>query len=131
MLCRLLLSLKVQPQGINLRRDGWVETRYPPLNFCAFRGKPIFQVLFTLKHGSYMRIIARKTLIQFWEINPQYADARDSLEAWYHEAKKSNWCSPADVKAKYRSASILKSGRVVFNIAGNKYRLVSLQKSKV
>lgn len=71
-----------------------------------------------------MRIIARKTLIQFWEINPQYADARDSLEAWYHEAKKSNWCSPADVKAKYRSASILKSGRVVFNIAGNKYRLV-------
>jgi len=71
-----------------------------------------------------MRIIARKTLIQFWESNPQYADGRASLEAWYHEVKQADWSSPTDIKAKYRSASILKSDRVVFNISGNKYRLV-------
>jgi mRNA interferase HigB len=71
-----------------------------------------------------MRIIARKTLIQFWESKPQYADAKAALDAWYHEAKRANWSNPAEIKEQYRNASILKSGRVVFNIAGNKYRLI-------
>jgi mRNA interferase HigB len=71
-----------------------------------------------------MRIIARRTLIQFWKSNPKYADAKASLEAWYREAKRASWSSPAEIKEQYRNASILKSGRVVFNIAGNKYRLV-------
>ena len=51
-------------------------------------------------------------------------DAKASLEAWHAEALKADWCSPQDIKSKFRSASILKKGRVVFNIAGNKYRLV-------
>lgn len=68
-----------------------------------------------------MRIIARRTLRDFYN---QYNDAKSGLEAWYHEAKQAQWNNPSDVKAKYRNASILKSGRVVFNIAGNKYRLV-------
>jgi len=46
------------------------------------------------------------------------------LEAWHYEAKRAQWTTPADIKAQYRSASILKDNRVVFNIAGNKYRLV-------
>ncbi|MCX5963868.1 MAG: type II toxin-antitoxin system HigB family toxin [Cyanobacteria bacterium] len=71
-----------------------------------------------------MRVIAKRTLIQFWENNSNYEDARVSLEAWYQEAKHAKWLSPTDVKAKYRNASILKGGRVIFNIAGNKYRLV-------
>ncbi len=71
-----------------------------------------------------MRIIARKALIQFWESSPKYADARAGLEAWYHEVKQADWSNPADIKEQYRNASILKSGRVIFNIAGNKYRLV-------
>ena len=71
-----------------------------------------------------MRIIARKTLIRFWESHPKYADARVSLESWYQEAKRASWSNPVDIKEQYRSASVLKSGRVVFNIAGNKYRLV-------
>jgi mRNA interferase HigB len=44
--------------------------------------------------------------------------------AWYHEVRKANWASPNEVKDQYRSASILNDGRVVFNLAGNKYRLV-------
>lgn len=68
-----------------------------------------------------MRVIARRTLREFGEREPE---AQASLNAWYHEAKGAEWKTPVDIKEKYRSASILKSGRVVFNIAGNKYRLV-------
>jgi len=72
-----------------------------------------------------MRIIARRTLREFYSRNDnQYTDAKAGLEAWYYEAKKAKWENPSDVKAQYRSASILKGGRVVFNIAGNKYRLI-------
>ncbi len=51
-------------------------------------------------------------------------DAKGQLEAWYYDAKHAQWSSPADVKDHYGSASILKDNRVVFNIAGNKYRLI-------
>ncbi|MBU8541991.1 type II toxin-antitoxin system HigB family toxin [Falsiroseomonas tokyonensis] len=71
-----------------------------------------------------MRIISRSTLLAFHEGRPERVDARAALEAWYREAKKASWSTSADVKAQYRSASILKGGRVVFNICGNKYRLV-------
>lgn len=68
-----------------------------------------------------MRIIAISHLRAFWE---QYPDAEQSLLAWIDEARNAQWTSPADIKAQYRSASVLKSRRVVFNIKGNDYRLV-------
>ena len=68
-----------------------------------------------------MRVIAKKALRDFWHAHP---DAEQQLRAWYAEAKSATWRMPADVKAKYRSASILRGGRVVFNICGNKYRLI-------
>jgi mRNA interferase HigB len=71
-----------------------------------------------------MRVIAKRTLREFWESTPKYADAEDPLRAWYREAKQASWLTPADVKEQYRNASILKNNRIVFNIAGNKYRLV-------
>jgi mRNA interferase HigB len=70
-----------------------------------------------------MRIISRRTLRQFWE-QSQYSDAEQPLRAWFREASRADWKSPAEVKADYRSASIVGEDRVVFNIAGNKYRLV-------
>jgi mRNA interferase HigB len=60
----------------------------------------------------------------FWEDNPSYTDAIQPALAWYRHTLKANWTTPAEVKADFKSASILKDGRVVFNIAGNKYRLV-------
>ena len=69
-----------------------------------------------------MRIIAKKTLVAFWAKHP---DARVALEAWYAEAKAAEWSNPTDIKTRYRHASILRSSRVVFNIGGNKYRLVA------
>ena len=59
----------------------------------------------------------------FWE-TPAHGDAKEPLLAWYRFVLRADWASPADVKAALRSASILQSGRVIFNIAGNKYRLV-------
>ena len=70
-----------------------------------------------------MRIISRRTLRQFWE-RPQYADSEQPLRAWFREASRADWKSPTEVKAAFRSASILAHNRVVFNIAGDKYRLV-------
>ncbi len=70
-----------------------------------------------------MRVIARSTLKTFYE-TPKYRDAKEPLEAWYAEVKHAVWETPADIKNKYGNASILHNNRVVFNIAGNKYRLV-------
>lgn len=71
-----------------------------------------------------MRVIALSTLKAFWQGNPEYADSTDPTLAWYRHALKADWAAPSDVKQDFRNASILKDGRVVFNIAGNKYRLV-------
>ena len=61
---------------------------------------------------------------KFWESAPEYADAKGPLEAWYFEVIRASWITPQELKAQFGSASILKNSRVVFNIAGNKYRLV-------
>jgi mRNA interferase HigB len=68
-----------------------------------------------------MRIIKKRTLVKYGYRVPE---AKAELEAWYAEAKNAEWATPADVKSKYGNASILKDGRVVFNICGNRYRLV-------
>jgi mRNA interferase HigB len=51
--------------------------------------------------------------------------ARSQYEAWLAIVVRANWHNPEDVKASYPKASILKAGRVVFNIKGNDYRLVA------
>ena len=68
-----------------------------------------------------MRIISQKTLKEFWD---QHPDARQSLQAWYNDTKHALWKSPADIKDVYRNASFISNNRVVFNIKGNKYRLI-------
>lgn len=68
-----------------------------------------------------MRIIARKTLREFWE---QHPDARQSLQAWYADVRHAIWKTPSSIKNVYRNASFIANNRVVFNIMGNKYRLI-------
>ena len=68
-----------------------------------------------------MRVIAVSTLRDFWQ---RYPDAEQPLKAWYEEATNATWAQPADIKSQYRSASVLKNRRVVFNIKGNDYRLI-------
>ncbi len=71
-----------------------------------------------------MRVIALSTLKAFLGSNPAYADAREPVMAWYRQVRATDWATPADVKRDIGTASILKDGRAVFNIAGNKYRIV-------
>ncbi len=68
-----------------------------------------------------MRILARPNLIAFGE---RFPDAKAQLDVWWAEARRAEWRMPPDIKAQYRNASILKGGRVVFNICGEKYRLI-------
>ncbi len=68
-----------------------------------------------------MRVIAKKILRDFWG---KYSDSEEQLTTWYKEATKAEWESPQDIRNEYPKASILKSGRIVFDICGNKYRLI-------
>jgi mRNA interferase HigB len=70
-----------------------------------------------------MRIISKKTLKDFYE-QSKYSDSKSSLEAWHNEVLKLDWKNPNEVKEMYRNASIIGNEKVVFNIAGNKYRLI-------
>ena len=68
-----------------------------------------------------MHVIKKKTLVDFWR---KHAEAKVPLSAWFLEAKTACWKSPRAIKGRYRSADFLPGNRVVFNIGGNKYRVV-------
>jgi mRNA interferase HigB len=68
-----------------------------------------------------LRVIAKKRLRDFWLSHP---DCEQQLKSWYREAEKSDWATPKAIKKMYPSASIVENSRVVFNIKGNKYRLI-------
>ncbi len=72
-----------------------------------------------------MRIIVLSTLKAFWAKAPGFRDAEAPTLAWYRHVVAADWSQPADVKADFGTASILQDGRVVFILAGNKYRLVA------
>ena len=67
-----------------------------------------------------MHVIARRALLSF---SARHPDARSELATWYYGAGVSRWRNSAELKARYPTASIINSERVVFNICGNKYRL--------
>lgn len=71
-----------------------------------------------------MRVIALSTLKAFWAGNAAYHDAEAPALAWYREVLKADWATPNQVKQQLTSASVLRDGRVVFNLGGNKYRVV-------
>ena len=66
-------------------------------------------------------IVSRKKLRNFWA---SYPDSEESLKTWYKVTMKANWKSSNEVKAQYRNASVIGDNRIVFNVCGNKYRLI-------
>jgi len=68
-----------------------------------------------------MRVIAKRTLREFWQRHP---DARGPLQAWFAEARAADWAKPQDIKDRFARASFVSGNRVVFDMGGNKYRLV-------
>lgn len=69
-----------------------------------------------------LRVISRRTLREFWQENP---DSERRLRAWYAETRSAVWNTPQDIKHAYAHASFVGRDRVVFNIGGNRYRLVA------
>ncbi len=69
-----------------------------------------------------MRIISRKILVEFWK---KHADSEQPIKIWYHITKKANWSNTAQIKNDFNDASIINNRRIVFNIKGNKYRLIA------
>jgi len=66
-------------------------------------------------------IIARKTLLDYCK---KYPLAASALQEWYHELIQYDFKNFNELKSVYRNASLVADDRVVFNIMGNKYRLV-------
>ena len=69
-----------------------------------------------------MRIISVGTLKAFWE-QPSHRDAEQRLRTWIKVVRAAEWPDPPAVKRMFNSADILRDGRVIFDIGGNKYRL--------
>lgn len=69
-----------------------------------------------------MRIIARRTLREFWESHP---NAEDPLLSWYRTVRHADWDTPMQVKTSFPKADMVGNNRVVFNIRGNHYRLIA------
>ena len=68
-----------------------------------------------------MRILAKRTLRDYWESHP---NAAEPLRSWYRTVKDEDWDSPAMVTARFPKASIVGDNRAVFKIRGNDYRLI-------
>ena len=68
-----------------------------------------------------MRMIALRTLKQFWKKHP---DAEHPLRQWYDDVRRADWKTPQELRVAYASASVISSDRVVFNVKGNAYRII-------
>lgn len=71
-----------------------------------------------------MRIISVATLKAFWEI-PEHRDAKQPLRTWVRVVRAASRGDPTAIKLMFNSADILGDGRVVSDIGGNKYRLIT------
>lgn len=69
-----------------------------------------------------VHLIKEKTIRKFVGLN---SNAKVSFNDWLWKCKNANWHKPGDIKNTYGSADILGNGRVVFNIGGNKYRMIA------
>lgn len=69
----------------------------------------------------HVRVFNRSTVRAFAD---EHADARQPLYAWFAEVERADWSGPEDIKTQYPSASLLADNRVVFNVKGNKYRVI-------
>ncbi len=67
-----------------------------------------------------MKLVGRELLKAFMK---RHAGARSALAAWVEEVESACWPGPADIKARFVTASFLANSEVIFNIKGNKYRL--------
>lgn len=83
---------------------------------------PNMGTFYTFEEIKLLKVIPKKILRDFWKKHP---DCEQQLKSWYQETSKAAWTNPKRIKADYPSASFLSENRVVFNIKGNHYRLIT------
>jgi mRNA interferase HigB len=69
-----------------------------------------------------VKVVGRERIEDFCNANP---DATSRMHAWLMEAERADWRTPQDVKNRYATASFLGANRVVFNIGGSRFRLLT------
>ncbi|WP_299215105.1 type II toxin-antitoxin system HigB family toxin [uncultured Aquimarina sp.] len=69
-----------------------------------------------------MRVLKRKTLLDYWKKNPE---SKKHLEIWFSILNKESFNSPNEIKQIFGSADFIGENIAIFNIAGNKYRLIA------
>ena len=74
-----------------------------------------------------MRIVSHRRLKEFYE-KEGHTDARAALERWYETAEGADWHNLSDIKVDFPSTDYVGNQHYVFNIKGNKYRLVVVVK---
>jgi mRNA interferase HigB len=92
------------------------------LNIFIQKHVPVLGTFINFVNQIPLRVIAKKILRDFWKEHPE---CEQPLKCWYREAERVHWKTPNQLKQQYPSASILENNRIVFNIKGNKYRLVA------
>ncbi len=98
-----------------------LEILFEPYTRAANAGKFSFVTRLGTAYIRAVKIVARRVLRDFWTRHP---DAKGHLTAWFHAVRQAEWTGPADIRAQFRSADFIGDNRVIFDIGGNKYRLV-------
>lgn len=99
--------------GVKAKGEGLVPSRAPVAEVVPGMG---------IGYAFAMQIIALRALRRFWDKHPQ---AEVPLQLWYAHASKAEWASPADIKRQFgASVDFIGDNRVIFDLGGNKYRLI-------
>ena len=69
-----------------------------------------------------MNVVTHRALREFWV---QHPPAKAPLTQWYDVAKHAHWRSPQDIRNDFNTVDFVSDNRVVFDIGGNKYRIVA------
>lgn len=70
-----------------------------------------------------MRVVSHRKLKEFYE-TPGREDAKVALERWYHVALEADWSGLTDIRLDFPTTDYVGNQHYVFNIRGNRYRLV-------
>jgi mRNA interferase HigB len=75
-----------------------------------------------------MRVIARSTIVKFCHQLPKghQAAATSAMADWYATVSNATWSNFAELRTTFNSADYVSNGKVIFDIGGNKYRIVAL-----
>jgi len=89
----------------------------------VYLNKILKSVILFCNFAIEMVVISKSILRDFGEDHPL---AIEALNDWYHLVKEADWATPGDVRLMFNSVDYVGNHRFVFNIRGNRYRIVAM-----